>query len=130
MQMTCTHAHTNTHTHTDTLFLTALKEEREQVIPGIFTVYVGVAGEQHRGGGLGHADALFMRWLVLELVLVVLVTCEQGHTYWSPDPIKVIFSKTLSFKPFPICRCGTLHGSHCYCCISMCVKGRICDMTL
>ena len=79
---TCLHTHTHTHRHTQvrnqkdkhTLLLTALEEDCEQVVPGVFAVHISVAGEKHGGGGLGHADALLVSRLVLELILVVLVT--------------------------------------------------------
>lgn len=58
------------------LTLTVLEERGEKVIPVVVTVQVSVVSKENRWGGFGHTDAILVRWLVLELVLVIPITCE------------------------------------------------------
>ena len=46
----------------------------------VVVVDIGVASEEGRGGPHWHADTLLVRWLVEELILVVLVTWENTDT--------------------------------------------------
>lgn len=54
---------------------TLLEDWGEKVIPVVVTVQAGVVSEEGRRRGFGHADAILVRRLVFELVLVIPITC-------------------------------------------------------
>lgn len=68
----------------DRYILTVLEEQSKEVVQFVVAVMVSVVSKEDRRRGFGHADAVLVRGLLLELVLVILVPCEPSNRAIAP----------------------------------------------